>query len=165
MANAAPSIGDARMVTGLFKDSKSVERAYQSVAQRGYAIGDINVVMSDDTRKKYFSDDRHVKNEQGSKAAEGGGLGGLTGGGIGILIPVLAAGAVLALPGLSLILAGPIAAALAGAGAAGLAVGLIGALHLRTSKATGNTRPPRNSRLMTTGSPARRVRFGVISIR
>jgi len=128
MANAAPSIGDARMVTGLFKDSKSVERAYQSVAQRGYAIGDINVVMSDDTRKKYFSDDRHVKNEQGSKAAEGGGLGGLTGGGIGILIPVLAAGAVLALPGLSLILAGPIAAALAGAGAAGLAVGLIGAL-------------------------------------
>ena len=116
------------MVTGLFKDSKSVERAYQSVAQRGYAIGDINVVMSDDTRKKYFSDDRHVKNEQGSKAAEGGGLGGLTGGGIGILIPVLAAGAVLALPGLSLILAGPIAAALAGAGAAGLAVGLIGAL-------------------------------------
>ena len=129
MANAAPSIGDARMVTGLFKDSKSVERAYQSVAQRGYAIGDINVVMSDDTRKKYFSDDRHVKNEQGSKAAEGGGLGGLTGGGIGILIPVLAAGAVLALPGLSLILAGPIAAALAGAGAAGLAVGLIGALN------------------------------------
>jgi len=128
MANAAPSIGDARMVTGLFKDSKSVERAYQSVAQRGYAIGDINVVMSDDTRKEYFSDDRHVKNEQGSKAAEGGGLGGLTGGGIGILIPVLAAGAVLALPGLSLILAGPIAAALAGAGAAGLAVGLIGAL-------------------------------------
>ena len=128
MANAAPSIGDARMVTGLFKDSKSVERAYQSVAQRGYAIGDINVVMSDDTRKKYFSDDRHVKNEQGSKAAEGGGLGGLTGGGIGILIPVLAAGAILALPGLSLILAGPIAAALAGTGAAGLAVGLIGAL-------------------------------------
>ena len=128
MANAAPSSGDAKMVTGLFKDSKSVERAYQSVAKRGYAIGDINVVMSDDTRKKYFSDDRHVKNEQGSKAAEGGGLGGLTGGGIGILIPVLAAGAVLTLPGLGLILAGPIAAALAGAGAAGLALGLIGAL-------------------------------------
>jgi len=128
MANAAPSIGDARMVTGLFKDSKSVERAYQSVAQRGYAIGDINVVMSDDTRKKYFSDDRHIKNEQGSKAAEGGELGGPTGGGIGILIPVLAAGAVLTLPGLGLILAGPIAAALAGAGAAGLALGLIGAL-------------------------------------
>jgi len=128
MAIAAPSSGDARMVTGLFKDSKSVDRAYQSVAKRGYAMGDINVVMSDDTRKKHFSDDRHIKNEQGSKAAEGGELGGPTGVGIGILIPVLAAGAVLALPGLGLILAGPIAAALAGAGAAGLALGLIGAL-------------------------------------
>ena len=116
------------MVTALFKDSKGVERAYQSVAKRGYAIGDINVVMSDDTRKKYFSDDRHVKNEQGSKAAEGGELGGPTGGGIHIIIPILAAGAVLALPGLGLILAGPMAAALAGAGAAGLAVGLMGAL-------------------------------------
>ena len=126
--SAASSSGGPKMVTGLFKDSKSVDRAYQSVAKRGYAIGDINVVMSDDTRKKHFSDDRHIKNEQGSKAAEGGELGGPTGVGIGILIPVLAAGAVLALPGLGLILAGPIAAALAGAGAAGLAVGLIGAL-------------------------------------
>ena len=143
MAIAAPSSGDARMVTGLFKDSKSVDRAYQSVAKRGYAMGDINVVMSDDTRKKHFSDDRHIKNEQGSKAAEGGELGGPTGVGIGILIPVLAAGAVLALPGLGLILAGPIAAALAGAGAAGLALGLIGALSDWASRksASNNTKP------------------------
>ena len=37
--------------------------------------------------------------------------------------------------------------------------------HLRTSKAAGKTRPPRNFRLMTTESPARSVRFGFISIR
>lgn len=117
------------MVTGLFKDSKSVDRAYQSVARRGYGTGDINVVMSDDTRKRYFSDDRHVGNEQGSKAAEGGELGGPIGGTIGTLIPVLAAaGAFLAFPVLGLVIAGPIAASLVGAGAAGLAVGLIGAL-------------------------------------
>ena len=128
MTNAASSSGDPRTVTGLFGDSESVERAYQSVVQRGYDIGDVNVVMSDDTRKRYFSDDRQIKTELGSKAAEGGELGGPTGGRISIIIPVLAAGAVLALPGLGLILAGPIAAALAGAGAAGLAVGLIGAL-------------------------------------
>jgi hypothetical protein len=128
MTNAASSSGDPKMVTGLFRDSESVERAYQSVAQRGYDKGDINVVMSDDTRKRYFSDDRQINTEQGSKAAEGGALGGPTGGNINIIIAVLAAGAVLALPGLGLILAGPIAAALAGAGAAGLAVGLIGAL-------------------------------------
>ena len=129
MTNAASSSGDPKMVTGLFKDSKSVERAYQSVAQRGYDTGDINVVMSDDTRKRYFSDDRHIKNEQGSKAAEGGELGGPTGGTIGMLIPVLvAAGAFLAFPVLGLVVAGPIAASLAGAGAAGVAVGLMGAL-------------------------------------
>ena len=128
MTNAATSSGDPKMVTGLFSDSESVERAYQTVVQRGYDIGDINVVMSDDTRKRYFSDDRQIKTELGSKAAEGGELGGPTGGRIGMLIPVLAAGAVLALPGVGLILAGPVAAALAGAGAAGLAVGLIGAL-------------------------------------
>ena len=116
------------MVTGLFRNSESVERAYQSVVQRGYDTGDINVVMSDDTRKRYFSDDRHINTELGRKVEEGGELGGPTGGTIGTIIPVLVAGALLALPGLGLVLAGPIAAALAGAGAAGLAVGLIGAL-------------------------------------
>ena len=127
--NAAPSSGDPKMVTGLFKDSKSVDRAYQSVAKRGYGTGDINVVMSDDTRKRYFADDRHIKNERGSKAAEGGDLGGPIGGTIGTLIPVLvAAGAFLAFPVLGLVVAGPVAASLAGAGAAGLAVGLMGAL-------------------------------------
>jgi hypothetical protein len=128
MTKAAASSGKPKMVTGLFRDSESIERAYQSVAQRGYDIGDINIVMSDDTRKRYFSDDRQINTELGSKAAEGGELGGPIGGTIGTLIPVLAAGAVLALPGMGLILAGPIAAALAGAGVAGLAVGLIGAL-------------------------------------
>ena len=93
------SARNPKMVTGLFKDSKSVDRAYDSVAKRGYGTGDINVVMSDDTRKRYFSDDRHIKNERGSKAAEGGDLGGPIGGTIGTLIPVLvAAGAFLAFP-------------------------------------------------------------------
>jgi hypothetical protein len=129
MTNAASSSSAPRMVTGLFTDSESVERAYQSVVQRGYDTGDVNVVMSDDTRRRYFSDDRQIKTDLGRKAAEGGELGGPTGGRIGILIPIFAAvGASLALPGLGLVMAGPIAAALAGAGAAGLAAGLIGAL-------------------------------------
>jgi hypothetical protein len=117
------------MVTGLFGDSHSVERAYQVVAERGYDMGDVNVVMSDDTRKRYFSDERPVNTDLGQKSAEGGELGGPTGGRIGILIPILAAvSAAVALPGLGLIAAGPIAVAVTGAGAAGLAAGLIGAL-------------------------------------
>jgi hypothetical protein len=126
---AEPADRKPRMVTGLFGDSESVERAYQVVAERGYGTDDVNVVMSDDTRKRYFSDERPVKTELGRKAAEGGELGGPTGGRIGIIIPILAAvGAAVALPGLGIVAAGPIAVALTGAGAAGLAAGLIGAL-------------------------------------
>ena len=127
MTNAASS-SDPTLVTGLFRDGKSAELGYQAVSQRGYDTAEINVVMSDDTRTRYFSGDRQIDTDMGSKAAEGGELGGPTGGRIGMLLPVLVAGAVLALPGLGLILAGPIAVALAGAGAAGVAVGLMGAL-------------------------------------
>jgi hypothetical protein len=116
------------MVTGLFRDSESVERAYEVVSERGYGTGDINVVMSDDTRKRYFSDDRQINTELGRKVEEGGELGGPTGGRIGMVIPAIIAVGVVALPGLGLILAGPLAVALTAAGAAGLAVGLVGAL-------------------------------------
>ena len=116
------------MVTGLFKDSESIERAYQTVVERGYDIGDINVVMSDETRRRYFSEDRQINVELGRKVEEGGELGGPMGGTIGMIIPALIAVGVVALPGLGLVLAGPLAVALAAAGAAGLAVGLIGAL-------------------------------------
>jgi hypothetical protein len=128
MTNAASSSGDPKMITGIFRDSESVERAYQSVAERGYDTADINVVMSDATRKRYLSDDPHSNTELGGKAAEGGELGGPIGGTIGTIIPAIIAVGVVALPGLGLILAGPVAVALAAAGAAALAGGLIGAL-------------------------------------
>ncbi len=127
MTNATSSSGDPKMVTGLFKDSESVERAYEVVARRGYGTGDINVVMSDDTRKRYFSGDRQIDTELGSKA-EGGELGGPIGGTIGTIIPVIVAAGVLAIPGLGWVAAGPVAVALAGAGAAGVAFGLIAVL-------------------------------------
>jgi hypothetical protein len=116
------------MVTGLFKDSESVERAYKVVSGRDYGTADINVVMSDDTRRRYFSDDRQINTKLGRKVAEGGELGGPVGGRIGTFIPALIAVGVVALPGLGLVLAGPLAVALAAAGAAGVTVGLIGAL-------------------------------------
>lgn len=128
MTNSASSSGDPRLVTGLFKDSESVERAYEVVSQCGYGTGDINVVMSDDTRRHYFSDDRQIDTELGRKVEEGGELGGPMGGRIGMIIPAVIALGAVALPGLGLVLAGPLAVALAAAGAAGLTVGLIGAL-------------------------------------
>ena len=117
-----------KMVTGLFRDRDSVERAYRCVTQRGYDIGDVNVVMSEHTRHRYFSGDSEVDTELGSKAAEGGKLGGPVGGTIGTVIPALiAAGGLLAFPALGFV-GGPLAVALAAAGAAGATAGLIGAL-------------------------------------
>ena len=127
-ANTLEANGNVKMVTGLFKDSESIERAYEVVSKRDYGTADINVVMSDDTRKRYFADERQINTELGRKIEEGGELGGPTGGRIGMLIPAIIAVGVVALPGLGLILAGPVAVALAAAGAAGVAVGLVGAL-------------------------------------
>ncbi len=128
MTNSAAASGDSKMVTGLFADSEGIERAYEIVSQRGYGTGDINVVMSDDTRRRYFGDDREINTDLGRKVAEGGELGGPIGGTIGTLIPALVAVGIVALPGLGLVLAGPVAVALAAAGASGLTFGLIAAL-------------------------------------
>ena len=128
MTDSPAASGSSKMVTGLFKDSESVERAYEVVSGRDYGTADINVVMSDETRKRYFADDRQINTELGRKIEEGGELGGPTGGRIGIIIAALSAVGVAALPGLGFILAGPLAVALAAAGTAGLAAGLVGAL-------------------------------------
>lgn len=116
------------MLTGMFRDRESTENAYNTLHKRGYTKDDINLVMSDDTRKKYFSADTQ-ETELGSKAAEGAGTGSAIGGTIGAVVGVIAAiGTSIAIPGLGIVLAGPIAAGLAGAGAGGITGGVIGAL-------------------------------------
>ena len=116
-----------RIVTGMFPDRDSAERAYQSTTARGYSERDINLAMSDDTRKRYFAEG--VDTELGNKAAEGAGVGSAVGATVGAIAAAIAAvGTSLVIPGLGLIIAGPAAAALAGAGAGGVTGGLIGAL-------------------------------------
>lgn len=118
---------DKRMVTGMFRDRESAERAYDALEEKGYSKDEINVMMSDDTRKKYFSEDDD--SELGSKALEGAGTGSAIGGTVGAIAGIIAAiGTNLVIPGLGLVIAGPIAAGLAGAGAGGITGGLIGAL-------------------------------------
>lgn len=118
-----------RMVTGLFKDRESAERAYSSISSRGYSRDDVNLMMSDQTRDRYFSGSGAADSDLGNKAMEGAGTGSAIGGTIGAVIGAIAAiGTNVVLPGLGLIVAGPLAAALAGAGAGGLTGGLLGAL-------------------------------------
>jgi hypothetical protein len=114
--------------SGIFRDRSSAEKAYQSLHDRGYHKDDVNLLMSDDTRKTHFGDDS-AHTELGDKAMEGAGVGSAIGGTAGAIIGAIAAiGTSVALPGLGLIIAGPLAAALAGAGAGGLTGGLVGAL-------------------------------------
>ena len=122
-------MADSRYVTGMFRDRDSAERAYQALSDRGYDRNDVNVVMSDETRQRHFSDPQGQTTELGSKAAEGAGIGGAIGGTLGAIAAALAAvGTSIALPGLGLVIAGPVAAALAGAGAGAATGGLVGAL-------------------------------------
>jgi hypothetical protein len=119
-----------RMITGVFRDRESAEHAYRSIHDRGYDRDDVNLVMSDDTRKRYFEHGDHtVETELGNKALEGAGAGAGIGGTVGAIAAAVAAiGTSLAIPGLGVVVAGPVAAALAGAGAGGITGGLIGAL-------------------------------------
>lgn len=124
-------MADTPYVTGLFRDRSSAERAYQSLSDRGYTKDDLNLVMSDETRKRHFGNDTATgtQTELGNKAAEGAGIGGAIGGTIGAIAAAVAAvGTSVAIPGLGVVVAGPIAAALAGAGAGAASGGLIGAL-------------------------------------
>jgi hypothetical protein len=120
---------NGQLVTGLFPDRDSAERAYSGITERGYAKDDVNVVMSDDTRHRYFSTTAGKETELGNKAAEGAGVGGAIGGTVvGIAAAVAAIGSNLILPGLGLVIAGPLAAGVAGIGAGALSGGIIGAL-------------------------------------
>ena len=115
------------LLTGIFNDRESAERAYNALRLKGYSTDEINIVMSEDTRKKHFKE--IGKTEMGTKAAEGLGTGAAIGGVMGAAAGIVAAiGTSILIPGLGLIIAGPLAAGLAGAGAGGITGGIIGAL-------------------------------------
>ena len=117
------------VVSALFRFREGAERAYQSVLDLGYMKDDVTVLMTDETRAKYFPANKALETEFGTKAAEGAGIGGGIGISIGALTAALIAiGTTITLPGIGLVVAGPLAAAFAGAGAGGIAGGLIGAL-------------------------------------
>jgi hypothetical protein len=127
MAELKGSSQKRTMVTGMFRDRESAERAYEALPARGYSDRDLNLAMSDETRKRHFGE--HTHTELGNKAAEGAGVGGAIGATVGAIAAAIAAvGTSLVIPGLGIVIAGPAVAALAGAGAGGVAGGLVGAL-------------------------------------
>src|SRR5258705_13177404 len=113
-----------KLVTGLFKNRVAAEAAVDAILKRGYTRDDISVLMSDATRSKEFA------LQTRSHAADGAGIGGAGGGAVGaVLGAMFPVGTTLILPGVNLVVAGPIAAGLVGGGAGGGAGGVHSALR------------------------------------
>jgi hypothetical protein len=127
--NSSSSVGSSRLMTAIFNNRDAAESAYNSLLSHGFSKDDVNIVMTDETRKQHFDHHDGDDSALSDKAMEGAGKGSAIGGTVGAVAAAIAAiGTTLALPGLGLLIAGPLAAGLAGAGAGGLAGGLIGAL-------------------------------------
>ncbi|HTK83159.1 MAG TPA: hypothetical protein VL633_12800 [Bacteroidota bacterium] len=145
---------DRAMVTGMFADRESTLHAYNTLHDKGYTKDEINLIMSDETRKKHFSGDMKGT-EIGTKAAEGAGKGMAIGGTVGAVAGLIAAiGTSIVVPGLGLLIVGPLAAGLAGAGAGGLTGGIIGAL-------VGSGIPEERAKLYESGVKDGRIVMGV----
>lgn len=110
------------LITGVFKSSDQAARAIEALLQGGIARDDISIVASEGTKVEAFGIQKHTK------AAEAAAIGGGLGGAVGALIAGFTAVGALATGGLGLIAAGPIVAALAGAGAGAAAGGVLGGL-------------------------------------
>lgn len=119
-----------KMVTAVFRNRGDAYEAYDFLKANGYRSDEINVLMSDATRKLVDTD----RPEEGSIKADNHGVEGVaTGGTIGSVLGATAAaiaaiGTSLVVPGLGLVVAGPLAAGLAGAGAGAVTGGLLGGL-------------------------------------
>jgi len=110
-------------VFGLYPSRPAVEEAVDALHAAGFRSTDISVLLPENLGTKDFA---HEKN---TKAPEGATAGGFSGAVIGGTLGWLAGIGMLAIPGIGpLLAAGPIVAALAGAGAGGALGGITGAL-------------------------------------
>jgi hypothetical protein len=119
------------LITGMFRDRVEAEHAVADLQSLGYKQNDISVMIQDETIRKKFQDTH--PNTRGNKAAEGAGVGAGVGGVLGAIIAgLMATGSIVAIAGTggaaAPLVAGPLAAALAGLGAGGVSGGIIGAL-------------------------------------
>lgn len=116
------------VISAVFQDRFDAIEAHSFVKSLGYAESEINILMSDSTRKK-FDEEKDAKHPAGTHAVEGVATGGMIGTAIGATAAAIAAiGTAVLVPGLGIIVAGPILAALAGGGAGAVTGGLVGGL-------------------------------------
>lgn len=115
--------GKNTAVYGIYKTRRQVETAVDEMKANGFRNTDISVLFPQNSGTKDFAHEKNTKAPEG--ATTGAGSGAVIGGALGWLAGI----GVLAIPGVGpLIAAGPIMAALAGAGVGGAVGGIVGAL-------------------------------------
>jgi Tetrahydromethanopterin S-methyltransferase, subunit C len=115
--------GKNTAVFGIYANRASVDHAVDALKAAEFRNTDISVLFPESSGTKDFAHEKNTKAPEGT--ATGAGAGAVLGGGLGWLVGIGA----LAIPGLGpFIAAGPIMAALAGAGVGGAVGGLTGAL-------------------------------------
>jgi Protein of unknown function (DUF3341)/Heat induced stress protein YflT len=115
-------------VIGIYEDRTTVSDAIDVLQKAGYRATDISILSSDNQGSKDFAHEKHTKAPQG--AAVGAAAGAVVGAALACLVSLQ----VVTITGLGpLVAAGPVLAALAGAGAGGAlgwTVGLLAGLPL-----------------------------------
>lgn len=115
--------GKNTAVFGIYRNRVDVENAVEALRREEFRNTDISVLFPENKGTKDFAHEKNTKAPEG--ATTGATTGAVLGGGLGWLAGIGA----LAIPGLGpFIAAGPIMAALAGAGAGGALGGITGAL-------------------------------------
>jgi len=118
-----------KMLTAVVRDRAAASRTYDWLQQRGYAASEINILMSDHTRSHFSDSGTEGRIKSRDMGVEGVAAGGAIGTAIGATLGAIAAiGTSVLLPGIGLVVAGPILAGLAGGGAGAVAGGVVGGL-------------------------------------
>ncbi|MGE0785599.1 MAG: DUF3341 domain-containing protein [Sandaracinaceae bacterium] len=113
----------ANAVIGFVDSQSRAETVVSELQRAGFSLGDISVLFGNKGATRDFALEKHTK------APEGASIGGIAGGAVGGVLGLLAGIGTIVIPGLgALVAAGPIIAALSGAGAGAAAGGLIGGL-------------------------------------
>jgi hypothetical protein len=126
-----PEENNPKMVTAVFRNRNHAMQAIDWLHEHGYGDDEISSIMSDragvDVRSKAEKAEDRAKSMPNERtgAVAGGAIGAAMGAG---LAAVAALGTNLVLPGLGLVISGPLAAGLAGAGAGALVGGVVGNL-------------------------------------
>jgi len=141
---------DLEIVSGIFNSQQGLSTLFDSLEGLSIGHSDISVLMSEQTRSHYstawdsisgvsrpaseFSDVEGFPStggeafHQSSKLPEGAATGGLTGGIVGAIIGGLTLVGSVLLPGVGLLVAGPLVGAIAGGAVGTAAGGLVGGL-------------------------------------